>query len=240
MRERALACASFIPTGEPGLAQFTAGSKAYSACVSDLYRYQLSWMLGGSAALLIAAGAIMLALPLWITRRRHLQPLTAEDAPAVLDAVAELAREQELDAPRLLWNPVDPAPGGLAFGHPGRYSIALSGGLVVKQATDLPAFRAIVRHELAHIRNRDVGITYFTLAIWYAFLLVAVLPFAVTLLGDTGVAIWSVTWRLLALAALVYLTRNAVLRSREIYADLRASVPDGGQQFVQPCTPAFV
>jgi Zn-dependent protease with chaperone function len=227
VREGALTCASFIPTGEPGLAQFTAASKSYSACVSALYRYQVWWMLGGSAVLLIVAGAIMLALPLWITRRRNLQPLTVDDAPAVLEGVAELAREQGLDPPRLLWNPVDPAPGGLAFGHPGRYSIALSGGLVVKQATDPPAFRAIVRHELAHIRNRDVGITYFTLAIWYGFLLVAVLPFAVTLLGDTGVAFWSVSWRLLALATLVYLTRNAVLRSREVYADLRASVPDG-------------
>ncbi len=90
-----------------------------------------------------------------------------------------------------------------------------------------PAFRAILRHELAHIRNRDVGITYFTIAIWYAFLLVAVLPFALTLLDEGVGSIFSVTWRLLVLAALVYLTRNAVLRSREVYADVRASVSDG-------------
>ena len=37
----------------------------------------------------------------------------------------------------------------------------------------------------------------------------------------------NVTARLAVLALLVYLTRNAVLRSREVYADLRASVPDG-------------
>ena len=141
-------------------------------------------MLGGTGALLIVAGAIMLGLPLWITRRRRLQPLTPEDAPAALDAVRELASEQGIPAPRLLWNPLDASPGGLAFGHPGRYSVALTGGLLVKQATDPPAFRAILRHELAHIRNRDVGITYFTLAIWYAFLLVAVLPFALTLFNE--------------------------------------------------------
>ena len=52
-------------------------------------------MLGGTAALLLAAAAIMVATPLWITRRRKLQPLTAADAPAVVDEVAELAREQE-------------------------------------------------------------------------------------------------------------------------------------------------
>ncbi len=39
--------------------------------------------------------------------------------------------------------------------------------------------------------------------------------------------VFRLSWRLLALAALVYLTRNAVLRAREVYADVRASVPDG-------------
>jgi Zn-dependent protease with chaperone function len=222
-----LECLALSPDVASSLEQFTAANDAFRACTAELYRYQFWWMLGGTAALLLAAAAIMLALPLWITRRRRLRPLAAEDAPAVLATVAELAREQELDPPRLLWNPLDPAPGGLAFGHPGRYSVAVSGGLVVQQATDPAAFRAVVRHELAHIKNRDVGITYFTLAVWYAFLLVAVVPFWVSLVDAGTDSIWTVSWRLLVLAALVYLTRNAVLRSREIYADVRASVPDG-------------
>jgi Zn-dependent protease with chaperone function len=209
------------------LERFTASSDAYTACVTELFRYQVGWMLGGTAGLLVAGAAFMLAMPLWITRRRHLQPLTAEDAPAAIEEVRTLALEQGISEPRLFWNPLDASSGGLAFGHPGRYSVALSGGLIVKQATDPPAFRAILRHELAHIRNRDVGITYFTLAIWYAFLVVAAAPFVLTLLDEGSDALLSVTWRMLVLAALVYLTRNAVLRSREVYADLRASVPDG-------------
>ena len=43
-----------------------------------------------------------------------------------------------------------------------------------------------------------------------AFLLVAVIPFTVTLLGDALLP--RVMWRLAVLALLVYLTRNAVLR----------------------------
>ena len=202
------------------------GSDAFSSCVSQLYRYQVGWMLGGTAGLLAVAVALMLAAPLWITRRRKLRRLAHEDAPAVVDRVVELAREQQLDPPRVFWNPLDTSSGGLAFGHPGRYSIAIGGGLVVKHTTDRPAFDAIVRHELAHIRNRDVGITYFTLSTWYAFLLVAMLPFLVTLVDQRSV-LFEVSWRTAALAALVFLTRNAVLRSREVYADLRASVPDG-------------
>ena len=218
-------CLAFSPANATSLQELNALSDAFSDCTSQLYRYQVWWMLGGTAALLLAAAAIMVATPLWITRRRKLRPLTAADAPAVVEEVAELAREQELDPPRLFWNPLDASAGGLAFGHPGRYSVAVGGGLVVKQAVDPPAFRAVVRHELAHIRNRDVGITYFTLAVWYAFLLVAVIPFVVTLLGNELLS--NVILRLAVLALLVYLTRNAVLRSREVYADLRASVPDG-------------
>ena len=219
-------CLRISPVHATSTEQFTAATDAFSACVDGVYRYQVWWMLGGTAALLLAAAAIMLAAPVWITRRRKLRPLTSADAPAVVEEVAKLAREQDLDPPRLYWNPLDASAGGLAFGHPGRYSIAIGGGLVVKHVTDPPAFRAVVRHELAHIRNRDVGITYFTIAVWYAFLLVAVLPFLITLLDDRD-TLTNVTARLAVLALLVYLTRNAVLRSREVYADLRASVPDG-------------
>ena len=41
----------------------------------------------------------------------------------------------------------------------------------------------------AHIRNRDVGITYFTLSVWYAFMLVAVVPFLVTLLDESELSV---------------------------------------------------
>ena len=201
------------------------GTEAFTPCVNALYRYQVGWMLGGTIGLLAAAAVLLVATPLWITRRRKLRPLAHEEAPAVVDRVAELAGEQGTEAPRLFWNPLDASSGGLAFGHPGCYSIAIGGGLVVKHATDPAAFDAVLRHELAHIRNRDVGITYFTLSIWHAFLLVAVVPFLVTM-ADDGLA-WSAAWRIAVLAAIVYLTRNAVLRAREVYADLRASVPDG-------------
>lgn len=201
------------------------GTDSFTPCVNALYRYQVGWMLGGSAALLAVAAALLLATPLWITRRRRLRPLAREDAPAAVDRVGELAREQGLEPPRLFWNPLDASPSGLAFGHPGRYSMAVGGGLVVRHATDGPAFDAVVRHELAHLRNRDVGVTYFTLSVWHAFVLVALAPFLATMAAN-GLA-WSSAWRLGVLAALVYLTRNAVLRSRELYADLRASVSDG-------------
>lgn len=46
-------------------------------------------------------------------------------------------------------------------------------------ATRQPAaFEAVILHELAHIRNKDVNQTYLAIAIWRAFVLAALLPLA--------------------------------------------------------------
>ena len=209
-------------------ASLEAASDAFTACVQEVNSALPWWMIGGTLLLLGTAAAILFLLPLWIARRRRLRPLDAQEAPEVAEELAALARESGLEEePRWLWNPLDPSPTGLAFGRPGRHSVALMGGLVTRRFADPPAFRAVVRHELAHLKNRDVDLTYATVALWYAFLLVGVLPFLVTIADQGAEFVFSLVWRVLALAVLVYLTRNAVLRAREIYADVRASVPDG-------------
>jgi Zn-dependent protease with chaperone function len=230
----ALACLQVAPAQSVNLDDYTNASDAYGACVQDLTRPTAWWMLGGAALVLGLALALTLAQPWWRRRRLRLRPLTAADAPGVVAAVTELAAEAGLrQTPTLVWDPLDPAPSGLAFGYAGNYTVALTGGLVVRQATDPDAFRAVVRHELAHIRNRDVDVTYFTVSLWHAFLLGAVLPFVFTLFDEGLDTILRVSWRLAALGLLVYLTRNAVLRSREVYADVRASAAPGAADAVR-------
>jgi Zn-dependent protease with chaperone function len=228
---RALACAreaqegAFAAGGDP--LAFARVSDTFTACVQSTYAEATWWMLGGVGLVLVVTAALTLLWPYVKERRSGFRPLEATDAPEVLATLGELSREAGLSSePRWLWNPLNPAPTGLAFGHPGRYRVALTGGLVVRHTADPDGFRAIVRHELAHIRNRDVALTYATLALWYAFLAASVAPFLVTIV-DEGEFAFSIAWRLLALAGLVYLTRNAVLRSREIYADVRASAAEG-------------
>ncbi len=205
-----------------------AATDALSACLQAANSSLAYWMLGGTLLLLAVASALMLLVPTWIRRRRRLRPLRREDAPAVMDELGALVRESGIrEEPAWLWDPLNPSPTGLAFGFPGKHSVALMGGLVTRQFADPPAFRAVVRHELAHLRNRDVDLTYATVSLWYAFLLVSVLPFAVVVADEGLTTIVSLGWRMLALTLLVYLTRNAVLRAREVYADVRASVPDG-------------
>jgi Zn-dependent protease with chaperone function len=207
------------------VSQCLAAGGSSSACGSDgLHRSLAASILAAFAVLVLATVVVYLALPLWKVRRRRLEPLSASDAPDVVARLGELSREAGLGAaPRFVWNPLDRSVSGLAFGRAGRRQVALGGGLVILAYTDPDAFRAIVLHELGHIRNRDVDKTYVTMALWYAFLAIAVLPLLVSLRNATARYSLSIGWRLGVLAGLVYLARNAVLRARESYADLRAA-----------------
>jgi Zn-dependent protease with chaperone function len=198
------------------------------ACMAEITHPKGYWMLGGVAAMVLLAVVLYLLTPRWRMRRGRLVPLRMDDAPEVVAELERLSRQAGLArSPRFVWNPLNRASTGLAFGRFGDYRVAVSGGLVMLHHTDPDAFRAVALHELAHVRNRDIDRTYFTMALWYAFLAAAVLPLIVTLVDESAHTIWQVAWRLAALVLLVYLTRNAVLRARETYADVRADVTGG-------------
>lgn len=187
-----------------------------------------TWVIGGVLLQLLVAGVIYWVFPVWKIRRDNLGPLAAEDAPEIVAYLAELCREAGLSTPPLfVVNPLNPTSTGLAFGRLGRYYIALNAGLVTKFYKDRPAFRAVVLHELAHLRNADVDKTYFSLAIGLAFLIAALVPLAISLFGRPLGETFNIGWRVLAPAVLIYLTLSAVLRAREVYADVRASMWDG-------------
>ncbi len=218
------------------VADFEVASAANARCLAPLYLRQTSRMLDGVALLLIVAVSIYLAFPAWKRWRKRLVPLLQEDMPEVMAELTSLCREVGLKRqPQFLWNPLNPVSEGLAFGRMGRYTVALTGGLVKQAYTDPPAFRAIMRHELAHLRNGDIDKTYFSVAIWWAFVITALVPFVAYVIPHSfnTLTLADLTFllnyclRVLALTALVLLMRNAVLRARELYADARASTWDG-------------
>src|SRR5687768_6829314 len=126
-----------------------AAASRFADCIDEINRPKAAFMLGGVAVLLATALAFFFAAPLVKLRRRRLEPFREDDAPDVAAELRGLVAEAGLErAPRFVWNPLNPSPGGLAFGCPGRYYVALSGGLVTTFFTDRPAFRAVVLHEL--------------------------------------------------------------------------------------------
>ncbi|MER5889770.1 hypothetical protein ABT160_38590 [Streptomyces sp. NPDC001941] len=115
------------------------------------------------------------------------------------------------------------APAGRCLGFPGRYLVVLNLGLAAADPRLLPA---ALRHELAHLRGRDVGLTQLTIALWWAFLATVAVP-AVALalvLGEGGLG-QLLTEAGVALAAL-WCERAAVLRARELQADEAVRHPD--------------
>jgi hypothetical protein len=193
---------------------------------------------GGVALLAVTAALLVWAQPRWQRRRWSLQPVSAAAMPDLHASLAGLVRLAGLeDEPAFLIDYHDLRPRGQAFGRPGRPSVRLSIGLAALFRHDALTFRGVVLHELAHVRNRDIGLTYLTVALWRAFILVVLPlwladvidpnlvgghPYSFGLLGDLG-QVPSAMLEAGLLTLLVYLSRNSVLRARELQADVRAA-----------------
>jgi Zn-dependent protease with chaperone function len=197
---------------------------------SQLLEPKVKWQIGG---VLLTIGLSLViywffpALKIW---RERLLPLSAEDLPELATELKALCEKARLSpCPSFVWNPLKiDLPS--AFGRCRRYYVTLSGGFIIRFFySDRDAFRAIILHELAHIRSADVDKTYFTIASSIAFVPVVLAPAAAVLFWP-GLSLRfasDILFQILSSTALIVLSGLAVLRGREYYADVRASVWDG-------------
>ncbi|MGW4161218.1 M48 family metalloprotease [Streptomyces sp. NPDC004788] len=172
-------------------------------------------------------------------RRRGLRPFPVAALPGT---ARELDRLRELSGVRepvgFLVDLLDPGVTGLAFGRRGRRHIVLGRGLLRLYERDPVAFRAIVLHELAHLRNRDVDIAFVTDAAWFVYLRGLLVPALLTPLtpwlnpAGSGPLLFYLlsAGHLLLVGMVVPLARKSVLRSRELHADARAALVPGGAE----------
>ncbi|MFF3226912.1 hypothetical protein ACFYV7_29240 [Nocardia suismassiliense] len=202
-------------------------------------------------ALAVVALIIYVLIPTWKCRHRRLVvlgvPLNGGTTDLLLAELAELRRRVGIPAARVrfMLDPYNRTCSAVAFGRFGRNTIALNAGLVNLHAaalaqeagnasagrvnTELQTFRGVVLHELNHVANRDIGLTYATIAAWRAFLLVALVPTLILIVvqivgGPADLATLSAAMGSLPLpagvVAVVYLARADVLRVREYHADI--------------------
>ncbi|MFC3999845.1 M48 family metalloprotease [Nocardiopsis sediminis] len=196
------------------------------------------------ALYLIAAGPIWALLtvaahavhPAILARR--LNPVRDPD-----DGALRLARSGMTTGPDRAGRRVDilitrgTTGGARVFGAFGRYRMSVDSSLLVEQedghGLDIRSL-SVLRHEEAHLRNRDVGLTYLTIASWWAFAVVLGVPLLVFLLAAGTVQVpneLAEYWRIVlgpiatVVPALIVLQamRARVLRTREHYADVRAA-----------------
>ncbi|GAB1331581.1 M48 family metalloprotease [Streptomyces sennicomposti] len=182
--------------------------------------------------LVVAAGLLFVVLPIWKARQNRVVPLETIDEDGELRSlVSELCTVAEVSPmPRFVVDPAATSVGAVVFGRTRRPVVCLDGGLLSVRRSDPERFRAVLLHEFAHIANRDVTLTYLTVALWRVFLGLVLLPYLLCLgyvvygvMAGGGVprlgrpAVLAVV-----MVVLLYLARSDALRSREIYADLTA------------------
>lgn len=111
------------------------------------------------------------------------------------------------------------AAGHVRAGRSSRPLVVLSGGLLHTFRTSPDAFNAIVAHEFAHVRNGDALPTAVADAAWRVTLVMGFAPaLAFLFLGED----WFRRAGFAGLMLLMLLVRWSVLRSRELWADVRA------------------
>ncbi|MFD4674644.1 M48 family metalloprotease [Lentzea sp. NPDC058450] len=195
----------------------------YRACMAASLGGRAVWLAGGLVVLSAVALLIYALRPAWLRYRRNLVPVPDE----LVEPLAELVAEAGLaKAPTFLLDRTNMRAGGVAFGTHRRKYVALNVGMMALRRIEPEQFRAIVLHELAHVRN-DVTITYATLAIWRAYVVAVLVPYVLTLFQQVwrafqlpnGTYSWTVLAQLAALVVLVFAARVAVLRAREKHAD---------------------
>ncbi|MDX2646229.1 M48 family metalloprotease [Streptomyces sp. PA03-1a] len=195
-----------------------------TVCMAPYERAVAWWIVTALLALLLLAAALYALFPRWRQWRDVAGPLPdhgpqPDPLRTELSCLVELAGLRK--APEFLSSP-RPSTGAVTFGRMGRYRIRLNIGLQALLHRDPQRFRAVVLHELAHVRHRDAHTHYLAKSVWWAFIVTAVIPVPLSLLTTDRITGPAWLWRLLALTAMVHLLRTALLHIREYQADLAA------------------
>jgi heat shock protein HtpX len=149
------------------------------------------------------------------------KPISREEAPRLYEIVEELAERNDMPMPRLYLSP-QPQPNAFATGRGPKHAVvAVTQGIL--EVLDDDELRAVLAHELSHVRNRDILIGSVAAAIAMAITFIARIAMFGAIFGggddDDGGNIFG----LLALAILApiaaVLIQMALSRSREFQAD---------------------
>lgn len=206
----------------------------YGQCMKPLFKEISidSWFaVGGVGILVILATILYFLFPVLMIWKEGLTSFEKEEGMEALVVYLQgLCQEMVVSPPKFLLNINNKTIGGKAFGRLGRNYVVLYGGLLQSfYNRDLGKFRAVMMHELSHLRNKDVDKLYFSIAMSCAFVVATLIPYAMFLLSRPSLEVFQASWRVVALALMVYLIFTSVVRSREFHADVRASVYAGSE-----------
>lgn len=191
------------------------------------------WSSGVDTSLVVAIAVLMLGAQYFLSDRLALwamgaHEVSAAEAPELHAIVERLAQSADLPKPRLAIAPTS-LPNAFATGRgPGSAVVAVTSGLL--DTLDRPELEAVLAHELAHVKNRDVAVM--TLASFFAVVAQMLLRSfywrgvgvrrrrdgnALLLIYVTSLVVW----------VLSFLLIRALSRYRELAADRGAAILTG-------------
>jgi heat shock protein HtpX len=149
------------------------------------------------------------------------KPVSRDEAPRLYEIVEDLARRNEMPMPRLYVSP-QPQPNAFATGRGPKHAVvAVTQGIL--DVLDDDELRAVLAHELSHVRNRDILIGSVAAAIALAITFIARIAMFGAIFGGGDDEGGGNIFGLLALAILAPLAAGliqmALSRSREYQAD---------------------
>ncbi|MFJ3447308.1 M48 family metalloprotease [Pseudomonas sichuanensis] len=196
---------------------------------------------------------IYLLHPKMITRREKLTELCSNTHPQIYRTLEKLAQITGCQTPRVLRSENFRRQSAKVFGIGKNKILKLDGGLILLRARDPDKFEAIILHELAHIKYRDIFKGYYARCLfWVAF--IATIPiilfrgigYIIQFINiypqmlihlDTGNYKWFALWHLqnipnfvssiapfLFMQFILTIEYCSILRAREHHADWAASV----------------
>ena len=218
-----------------------------TATVSLVARLRTWLLVAGLTALLIGVGAVigggflyifvafavlMNVAGYWFSDRIALaasraQPVTEQQAPEIYRLVADLAARARIPMPRIYLIPSE-QPNAFATGrNPKHAAVAVTTGL--RARLPLPQMQAVLAHELAHVRNRDILVSSIAAMIAGAIAAIAnILQFSLFFGGgdddDGGPLGWVGTLAVIIVGPIAaMLLQLGVSRQREYLADATAA-----------------
>lgn len=153
---RATCYSEFSGDGLSGTA-YVAEIRAQDDCLRPLYQHSLAWILTGIGGLLGLAVLIYLAMPFLEIRFRRLRRFRSGEHDRILAHLDTLAGTAGLRSSPTFVYSLSRRVNANTFGFFPRYFVRLDGGLVALLDSDPPAFDALLAHELAHLRWKEIG-----------------------------------------------------------------------------------
>ena len=143
-------------------------------------------------------------------------------------AVARLARDAGLRRPPLIYLGSSRQRDAFSFGVPGRYAVALPPALAIR-SSQATLFDPILRHELQHIRRRDVLLAWSARSAEWVLAPILLIPVIQAIVNRDISLLPTYPWRAILLALIGVLVSAGILRSREFEADLGSVVSETGE-----------